>query len=143
VTALDHATALCKRFEGLRLEAYLCPANVPTIGYGATGPGIELGTRWTEQQAEDDLRARLKKLVNNIEATVPNARPHQVGAAASLAYNIGFGAFAASTLLRKWKHGDLDGAAKQFDRWNRAGGRILAGLVKRRAVERRVFEGRA
>lgn len=145
MTALAIATALCKRFEGLRLEAYPDPATGGdpwTIGYGATGPGIHDGVKWTEAQADADLTTRLAKLVRNIEATVPNALPHQVGAAASLAYNIGFGAFAASTLLRKWKFGDVDGAARQFDRWSRAGGRIMQGLVNRRAAERRAFEGK-
>lgn len=143
MTALDHALALCKRFEGCELTAYKCPAGVWTVGWGATGPHVRHDTVWTQEQADADLADRLRKLIHNIEATVPDAKPYQVGACASLAYNIGFGAFAGSTLLRKWKLGDLAGAASQFDRWNRAGHRILQGLVNRRAAERRVFEGKA
>jgi lysozyme len=138
---LDYALPLAKRFEGLRLRAYRCPAGVWTVGYGATGEHVGPDTRWTHEQAEADLAARFKRLGLVIARLVRQPlSPPQFAALALFADNCGVGALARSTLLRKLNQGDYAGAAREFDRWNRAGGRVLAGLVKRRAAERLLFE---
>jgi lysozyme len=130
--------------EGLRTQAYPDPAhgwNVPTICYGHTA-GVAKGDRATRDAcrvflAEDyrPVGAALERLVQ-----VP-VTEHQALALADLVFNIGEGAFAKSTLLKKLNAGDYEGAAAEFDRWVYANGKKLPGLVKRRAAERKLFEG--
>ena len=144
MTALAHAMALIKRWEGCRLVAYKCPAGVWTIGWGSTGPGITEGVRWTQAQADERLARDVEKFMVGVRKLL--RRPvteAQLGAMTSLAYNIGIGAFGSSTLLRLFNAGQTDLAAAQFAVWRRAGGKVLQGLVNRRADERRVFEGGA
>lgn len=143
MTPTDYALKLIKPFEGLRLEAYPDPGTGGdpfTIGYGATGPGIRKGVQWTQKQADDRLAEDVNRFLLGVAAlvTVP-LKPNQLGALASLAFNIGIGAFRSSTLLKKLNKGDYSGAAEEFTRWNRAGGRRLEGLVRRRAAERQMF----
>lgn len=137
------ALQLIKDFEGLRLKAYKCPADVWTIGYGSTGPHVREGFTITEEQAEllltEDLR-RFERGVANMGGEMTQA---QFGAMVSLAFNVGLGAFGGSTLLRKHLAGDHEGAAEQFARWNKGGGRVLPGLVKRRAAEAKLYRGQA
>ncbi len=130
---------LIKQFEGCKLTAYLCPAGNPTIGYGRT-TGVKLGQTITQAQADawvveeyDAFEARVRRIV-----TVP-LTPNQLGALVSFAYNVGTGALASSTLLRLLNAGDYKGTAAQFARWNKAGGKVLAGLTKRRAAEAALF----
>lgn len=138
---LDYCLPLVKRWEGLRLVAYLCPAGVWTVGYGETGPDVCQGVKWTQEQAERRLRARLAGFQREVAANVrAPVSPQQMAALVSLAYNIGSAAFGKSTLLRLLNAGRYDEAAAQFGRWNKAGGRTLAGLTKRRADERALFE---
>ena len=140
------AVDLVKEFEGLRLTAYRDAVGVWTIGYGTTaaaGVGIvpRAGLTITEPQADEYLRIALDKFAAKI---APHIRvpvtDNQFGAIVSLAYNIGPGAFIASTLLRKLNAGDYIGASAQFARWNKAGGKVLAGLTRRRAAERALFD---
>jgi lysozyme len=141
---LQLALPLVKRWEGCKLTAYLCPARVWTVGYGATGPDVRQGVTWTQEQAEERLERDLMGFGSRVDALVRvELGAGQMAALASLAYNIGIEAFRKSTLLRLLNAGDYKGAAAQFDRWNRGGGRVLPGLVKRRANERRLFEGGA
>lgn len=141
MSALAHAMALIKRWEGCRLDAYLCPANVWTCGWGATGAGIREGTRWTQAQADDRLARDVENFMRGVRALLKReASDNELGAMTSLAYNVGLTAFRASALLRLFNAGDTKGAAREFDKWNRAGGRVLSGLVRRRADERQVFE---
>lgn len=143
MTALAQAMALIKRFEGCRLDAYLCPAGVWTIGWGSTGPGIRNGTCWTQAQADERLARDVDKFMSGVRSRIKRpVTESELGAMTSLAYNIGLDAFGKSTLLRLFNEGKKELAAKQFDVWRRAGGRVLQGLVDRRAVERSVFEGR-
>jgi lysozyme len=137
--------ALVKEFEGLRLDAYKDPVGIWTIGYGTTaaaGVGIapKAGMRITEAEAGRYLEKALTKFWAMIEPGItrkPNE--YQADAMLSLAYNIGPGAFKKSTLLRKWNAGDIDGAAEQFLVWNKAGGKVLTGLKRRREAERALF----
>ncbi len=130
---------LVKTFEGCKLTAYLCPAGVPTIGYGRT-TGVKLGQKITQAQADawvvseyDEFEAKVRRIV-----TVP-LTDNQLGALTSFAYNLGTGALASSTLLRLLNAGDYAGAAAQFGRWNKAGSKVLAGLTKRRTAEAALF----
>ncbi len=139
------AVALVKKWEGVKLAAYPDPGTGGdpwTIGYGATGPGIKKGVTWTQKQADDRLAEDIGKFIGGVAALLKRpATDAQLGAMASLAYNIGLGAFGRSTLLRMFNAGNTAGAAKQFSVWIRAGGRVMQGLINRRADERRVFEG--
>lgn len=145
MSAVAHAVQLIKKYEGCRLSAYPDPASGGepyTIGWGATGPGIAKGIRWTQRQADDRLAVDVDRFLKGVRSVLKKpASDAQLGAMTSLAYNIGVGAFRDSTLLRKFNAGDIAGAAEQFARWNRAGGRVMQGLSNRRADERRVFVG--
>lgn len=139
------AVELVKHFEGLSLDAYLCPAGVPTIGYGHTD-GVRLGQTITEAQAEKLLQADLTEAAADVDrlVTVP-LTDAQRGALASFVFNLGPGALASSTLLRLLNSGDTTGAAAQFTRWTKARvkGELvdLPGLVRRRAAEQALFQG--
>lgn len=136
--------ALIKEFEGLRLRAYLCPADVPTIGYGTTvypdGRRIRVGDEITQQQAEDYLRNDLRVFEREVERMVRvPVNENQFSALVSFAYNTGSSALQKSTLLRLLNAHNYAGAAEQFARWTYAGGKSLPGLVRRRAAERALF----
>lgn len=141
--AIREACALIRRFEGFRPDAYPDPATGGdpwTIGYGATGVAIIKGTRWTRQQAEDDLALRVRDICTRVLALVKPALPDRATAAlASLTYNVGAKAFEGSTLLRKLNAGDTQGAAREFPRWNKADGKVFPGLIIRRAAEQELF----
>ena len=135
---------LISSFEGCELKAYLCPAKVWTIGFGTTvypnGVKVKKGDSCTLDQAKQfkahDLK-RFEKTVNDL-VKVPLTQ-NQFDALVSLTYNIGTGAFEKSTLLKKLNAGDYQGAADQFTVWNKGGGKVLQGLVNRRAKEKEVF----
>jgi len=133
---------LIKSFEGLRLTAYRCPADIPTIGYGTTA-GVKMGDTITKERAEELLREDVKRFEGYIERLVKVPLTQgQWDALSSFVYNLGPGALEKSTLLRLLNAGDYSGAAAQFDRWVYASGKKLSGLVKRRAAERALFEGK-
>jgi lysozyme len=130
---------LIKRFEGCRTEAYLCPANVWTIGYGHTKTA-KPGLRITLSQAEALLKQDLigfEKYVNNAVKVPLNQ--NQYDALVSFTFNVGTGAFFKSSLLRKLNIGDYSGAANEFPRWVYGGGKKLLGLERRRRAERDLF----
>ncbi|QNA85134.1 lysozyme [Sphingomonas sp. So64.6b] len=151
---------LIKGFEQCRLTAYLpTPDDVPTIGWGTTGPGIRLGLVWTQAQADTAFAADLDRFGGTVAALlgVPAQRPAaqnpdaqspwttqgQYDAMVSLAYNIGTAALGNSTLLRLHLAGRYAEAADQFPRWNKQAGKVLNGLTRRRAVERAMYLGAA
>lgn len=137
------ANDLCRKWEGCRLEAYPDPGTGGdpwTIGYGATGAGIGPGVVWTQQEADKRLEQDVSRFVDGVrDLLMQPATDNQLGAMASLAYNIGLGAFSGSTLLRMFNAGRIADAQKQFGVWVNAGGRRMQGLVNRRADEARVF----
>lgn len=134
------AVDLVKHFEGLYLNAYLCPAGVPTIGYGHT-EGVKLGQTITAAQAEAFLSADLTDAARQVDKLVKvPLTANQRGALASFVFNLGAGSLASSTLLKLLNAKDYAGAAAQFDQWVHAAGKVLPGLVKRRAAERELFE---
>lgn len=144
-TAVDLAIPLIQKFEGLRLEAYPDPGTGGdpwTIGWGSTGPGIGPGVKWTQKQADDRFRADVEKFAAKVAALVKvPLKPNQMAALISFAYNVGTGALSSSTLLRMVNALNFDGAAQQFARWNRAGGKVMAGLTRRRNAEAALFRG--
>lgn len=136
---------LVKHFEGLFLNAYLCPANVWTIGYGHTGikhndGTVKSGMRINRAQAEiylaSDLNTKYAPDVRRL-VKVPLTQD-QFDALVSFHFNTG--ALGRSTLLRKLNAGDYKGAAAEFAKWTRGGGKVLSGLVRRRRAERKLFE---
>lgn len=131
---------LIKDFEGCRLKAYLCPAGVWTIGYGHT-QGVKPDMVITQLQAERFLRQDLKRFEDAVTSLVKvPITPNQFSALVSFAYNVGTGALYDSTLLRKLNKKDYKGAANEFLRWNKAGGKVLPGLTRRRLAEKDLFE---
>jgi lysozyme len=133
---------LIKRFEGLKLSAYYCPGGILTIGYGHTGKDVFQGQRITVQQAEDLLRKDVERFEKAVERLVTvELSQEQFDALVSFTYNLGEGALAKSTLLKVLNRGEYSKAAVQFDQWNKAGGKVLAGLVARREAEEQLFLG--
>lgn len=139
--------ALIKKHEGLRLRAYLCPAGIPTIGYGQTGPKIKMGMVITEAEAEqllvDALPIYERGVLKALGESASTVKQEEFDAFVSLAYNIGLGSFAKSSVCKLYKAGDKVKSANAFGMWNKArvNGKLvpLAGLTTRRADEKRLF----
>lgn len=133
---------LIKQFEGYSSKAYPDPATggAPwTIGYGTT-KGVKPGMVITAQQAEKMLRDDVAKFESGVSSLITSPTTQgQFDAMVSLAYNIGLGNFGKSTLLKKHNARCYTCAADQFRVWNRANGKVMNGLTKRRAAERRVY----
>ncbi len=136
---------LIKGFEGLRLKPYLDSVKVPTIGYGTTyyedGKKVTLADApITEARAEQLLATHLDTFAASVEKLVQvPLTDNQFGALCSFVYNLGSGAFGKSTLLKKLNAKDYAGAAGEFEKWNKAGGQVLAGLTRRRQAEKALF----
>lgn len=143
----DRGVDLIKQHEGLRLTAYPDAGYGwarGTIGYGHTSaagsPEVTRGMRITAAEAEAILRRDLGKFERAVSSMVHVALTQaQFDALVSLAFNIGPGALEKSTLLRLLNRSDYQGAADQFERWNKSAGKVLSGLVKRRTAERTLF----
>jgi lysozyme len=139
----DAALRIIKDSENLELTCYLCPAKVPTIGYGHTRglKASDVGVMTiTEPQADMLLRSDVGESEEAVQdAVAVSLTDGQFGALVSLAFNIGAGAFRNSTLLALLNDGDFLAAADQFTVWKKGGGRVLPGLVTRRARERQLF----
>ncbi len=130
-----------KSFEGLRLDSYLDPVGVWTIGYGTTS-GIKAGMRITQAQAESYLKQDLDRFEQAVKSAVKvSLSSDQFSALVSFTYNVGEGALNSSTLLRKLNQGDYQGAASEFARWNKGDGVELPGLTRRRSAEKALFLG--
>lgn len=133
-----------KGFEKCRLVAYMpTPNDRPTLGWGSTGPDIKLGMTWTQAQADDRFAADLAKFSAAVVALIDTSRTtqSQFDALVSFAYNCGLEALKTSTLLRMHKAGEYENARLQFARWSKQAGKTLAGLVRRRADEARIYRG--
>lgn len=136
---------LIKHFEGLRTTAYLDSVGVPTIGYGHT-KGVKLGMMITETKAEQLLRDDLEYFENKVMDMVNvNLLQNQFDALVSFTFNLGEGNLKKSTLLKKlnntvyFRREELESIADEFLKWNKAGGKPLPGLTKRRIAERMMF----
>ncbi len=127
--------------EGYRGEAYRDAAGIPTIGYGETS-GVKMGDKTTPERALVQLLESTEKHADAIRACIHvPLYQHEFDAYISLSYNIGAGAFCRSTLVKKLNAGDYGGACEEIRRWNRAGGKVLPGLVKRREAEYAMCKG--
>ena len=136
MTGLD----IIKQYEGCKLQAYLCPAGIPTIGYGHTY-GVKLGRTISQAEAEVLLDHDYHEALLGVESVVKvQLTEAQEGALVSFVFNLGIGKLQGSTLLKKLNQGDYKGAAGEFDKWVFAAGKKLNGLVARRAAERKLFE---
>ena len=140
----DRGIDLIKKHEGLRLTAYLCPAGIPTIGYGHTKTvditDVARGTTITEQQAVDLLRQDLKLVEIFMQRYVDLLSQNEFDSCCSFAFNVGCRAFSESTLLKRIKAGAPESAIRyEFSRWNKSGTQVLPGLVKRRQDEADLF----
>jgi len=133
---------LVKHFESLFLRAYLCPANVPTIGYGTTiypdGRKVKIGETCTIEQAEVFLQYDLKYFNQRVDAlAIDSINQNQFDALVSFCYNVGSKNLQDSTLLKivNTNPNDNENIAAQFARWNKGGGKVLKGLTRRRKAE--------
>ena len=139
----DKGIALIKEFEDCKLTAYKDSVGVWTIGYGHTRSARQ-GMVITQTQADELLALDVATHATGVyKALQVKLEQHQFDAVVSLAFNVGVNAVRNSTLLKMINRGDDKLAAAQFDRWNKAGGKVLAGLTRRRAAERRMYEGLA
>lgn len=145
---------LIHSFEQCRLEAYPDPGSKDghpwTIGWGSTGEGIHRGVRWTQAQADERFERDIAKFVQGVDELLGDAptTQNQFDAMVSLAYNIGLGSanplrpggFRRSTVLRKHKAGDYEGAANAFGMWIKNDGKVMRGLVRRRLAESDLYD---
>jgi lysozyme len=135
----ENGINIIKKFEGFRSTPYVCPGGVLTIGYGVSmKPGEYRSV--SEQQADALLRKKVISYENHVKklVKVPLSQ-NQYDALVSLTYNIGGGALAKSSLIKKLNDEDYNGAAEEFLKWNKSKGEILKGLVRRREEERKLF----
>ncbi|MCP1292527.1 lysozyme [Chromobacterium sp. S0633] len=131
---------LIQQFEGLRLKAYQDAVGVWTIGYGHTGPDVTPGLVISQAQADALLARDLNRFETGVSRLVQvPLNQNQFDALLSFSYNLGLGSLQNSTLLRLLNQRDYAGAAAQFPRWNKAGGKVLPGLTRRRAAEQALF----
>ena len=132
---------LIRFFEGLELNAYQCAAGVWTIGYGHT-KDVQQGMTISEARANEMLAEELNEYESYINGLVTvELNQDQFDAMVSWVYNLGVGNLKASTLLKVLNAGDYDGVPAQMMRWNKAGGKVLEGLTKRRQAEADLFCG--
>jgi len=136
----DAGLNLIKEFEGCKLTAYICPAGVLTIGYGSTGPHVVPGMTITQEEAETLLRDDLRRFEEGVEQLVEvPLNDNQFSALVSFAFNLGLGALSGSTLLRLLNEGNYAAVPAQLARWNKSGGKVLAGLTRRREAEGKLW----
>lgn len=142
--ASENGINLIKQFEGCRLTAYQDSVGVWTIGYGWTQPvdgkPVGKGMTITQQKADDLLKQGVIQYENGVNSLVKvQLNQNQFDALVDFAYNLGVNALKGSTLLKKLNAGDYAGAANEFTKWNKAGGKELAGLTRRREAEKSLF----
>lgn len=152
---MDPSTAcikLVQEFEGCekkrgdgRFDAYPDPGSGGdpwTIGWGTTGSDVKRGVTWTQQQCDDRFTQDLNKFAQRVAAIIgsaPTTQP-QFDALVSFAYNVGTGNLTKSTLLKMHKAGNFAGAANEFGKWNKAAGKVMKGLTRRRAAEAALYQ---
>ena len=140
---LEIAASLCKQYEGFRSKPYLCPAGVATIGYGSTY--YSDGRKVTLQDPPMDEPAASTLLMYELQHTylpgtlrncpILATDERRLNAVVDFCYNLGIGKLQTSTLKRKINAQDWEGAKEELKKWNKGGGKVLAGLDKRRKSE--------
>ena len=134
--------ALIKKFEGCRLKAYRCSANVLTIGYGHTG-GVKEDDTISQPEADELLEkdiAKFEEYVN--DNVIVELKQHQFDALVAWTFNLGPGNLRESTMLKKLNDADYTSVPFEMRRWNKAGGKTLDGLIRRRQAEGLLFENK-
>lgn len=140
MTTSENGRAFTGGVEGLKLKAYRDGGGTWTIGYGHTGPEVVAGLVITDEQAENFLTQDLAKAEHavNGHVTAPMTQ-NMFDALVDFAFNLGGGALASSTLLKKLNAGDKMGAANEFAKWDHSAGKEVPGLLRRRLAERDLF----
>lgn len=141
------AIELLKRYEGFRANAYKCPSNVVSIGYGSTfymdGSPVKMGDIITEKDAEILLTKVVDDFKINVKRLLPYTLPEDaIDAVVLLVYNIGLGAFTKSALLKRIKEDvkGFDAIESEWNKWVHSGKKVLQGLVKRRKEEFQLYK---
>ena len=138
----EEGKALIKKFEGCELEAYKCPAGVWSIGFGFT-KDVKEGDVWSQDHAEHMLDVELEEFEGYVNDLVDvELEQHQFDALVAWVYNLGAGNLISSTLLVKLNAGAYEDVPHEIQRWNKAGGEVLEGLIRRRKAEALLFEGK-
>ena len=142
---MNKGMPIIRKYEGLRLRAYICPSGLPTIGYGATfyenGSRVQMGDVITIDRADKLLHLQVKLFADEVKRIVKSELDeNQLGALTSFCFNVGGARFASSTLAKKANANPNDPTIRaEFMRWTRGGGKVLAGLVKRREEEANLY----
>ncbi len=138
----EEGLSLIKKFEGCELKAYRCAANVLTIGYGTT-KGVTEDMEITKEEAESILKEEMHEYEGYINDMVKvPLKQNQFDAMVSWVFNLGSTNLSSSTLLKKLNNSEYDEVPSQIKRWNKAGGKVLDGLIRRREAEALLFEGK-
>ena len=134
--------ALIKKFEGCRLESYRCSANVLTIGYGHTG-GVKEDDTISQPEADELLENDIAKFEEYVsDNVIVELKQHQFDALVAWTFNLGVGNLRNSTMLKKLNSEDYASVPSEMKRWNKAGGKTLDGLIRRRKAESLLFESK-
>jgi lysozyme len=142
---MNKGIAIIRKYEGLRLQAYICPSGLATIGFGAifyeNGSRVQLGDKISRDRADQLLFFQVKLFADEVQRIVKvKLNENQLGALVSFCFNVGGAAFAKSTLARKVNANPSDSTIRnEFMRWTRGGGKVLPGLVKRREEEANLY----
>ena len=137
----EEGKALIKKFEGCKLEAYLCSAGVPTIAFGRT-KNVKLGDTCTQEQADAWLEEELEEYTGYVsDAVTQTLQQNQIDAMVAWTYNLGPSNLRSSTMLQVLNEGKLQEVPQQMRRWNKANGKVLEGLERRRLAESMLFDG--
>lgn len=147
IELIKHFESCLKPTWNGMFEAYADPAHgwkVPTIGWGTImyqdGSPVKRGDLISQKRADELLAWEVEQKAAGVDKLVMvKLTDDERGALVSFAYNVGLGKLAKSTLLRKLNQGDKPGAGREFQKWNKAGGKVLAGLTRRRRAEARLF----
>ena len=134
--------ALIKKFEGCRLKAYRCSANVLTIGYGHTG-GVKEDDTISQPEADELLENDIAKFEEYVsDNVIVELKQYQFDALVAWTFNLGVGNVRSSTMLKKLNESDYASVPSEMKRWNKAGGKTLDGLIRRRKAEGLLFENK-
>ena len=134
--------ALIKKFEGCRLKAYRCSANVLTIGYGHTG-GVKEDDTITQPEADKLLENDIAKFEEYVsDNVIVELKQYQFDALVAWTFNLGVGNLRQSTMLKKLNEADYASVPSEMKRWNKAGGKTLDGLIRRRNAEALLFQSK-
>ena len=146
MTVSDKGIELIKKFEGLSLKPYICPSGHSTIGYGNTfyedGSKVTMSDKLiTPERATAMLKVVVSQFAVGVAKliTFKGVSQHQFDALVSFAYNVGLGNLKSSTLLKRVNKNEMELASMEFKKWDKAGGKVLAGLTKRREAEAMLF----